>query len=211
VHRQWDPSAYSREFVGLLIETNERMSMLISHLIIGYEGFNLISEYLCKGQCQITSRIKFLKNSEKHLNEKSFFSFLKSLSLFSCFYGIYPGELTSMYLLTYNLIYLYISVLIISEEKKLIKLMNIFGLNPIVYWSSRFALDLILSNLYSLILYSINSFNDENESNETKLTFKQMINSNNILIKNKFYFFSFILSFTTLPFLYVITRKLFSQ
>ena len=153
VHRKWDLSAYSNEFMGLFIENNERISILTSHLIIGYESLSLISKYLCENQCQIKSRLRFVQNIENKLNEKSFFTFVKSLSLFSCFYGIYPGEYTLLYLITYYLIYLYISILIISSNNQLIRLMNISGLHPIIYWISRFSFDFILTIIYSFFLY----------------------------------------------------------
>jgi len=178
---------------------------LTSHLIIGYEAFSLVSQYLCRGQCSTKTRLKFVKNPKDKLNDKTFLSFLKSLSLFSCFYGIYPGELTEIYLLTYYLIYLYISILIISEGEELRKLMQIFGLHPIIFWTARYFFDLILSTFYSFFLYFIYSLNDEEDSYRINLTFQQIIDKNNLQIKKKFFTFTFIISSTTLPFIYLIT------
>src|SRR4051812_5104559 len=107
VRRRSNLNAYSREYLSIYIEENERMSILTSHLIIGYEGFSLISELLCKGRCSIKSTMKYLSNPNEKLEKKNLFSFLKSLSLFSCFYGIYPGEYTQIYLLNMYLINLY--------------------------------------------------------------------------------------------------------
>jgi hypothetical protein len=205
VRRQSDLNAYSNEYFGLLFENSETISILSSHLIIGYEAFSLVSQYLCRGQCSTKTRLIFVKNPKDKLNDKNFLSFLKSFSLFSCFYGIYPGELTEIYLLTYYLIYLYISILIINEGEELRKLMKIFGLHPIIYWTSRYFFDLILSTFYSLFIYFIYSLNDEEDFYQNNLTFQQILNKNNFQIKNKFFTFTFIISATTLPFIYLIT------
>ena len=205
MHRKSNTSTYSNEYFGLLIEGSETITLLTSHLIIGYEPLGLASACLCRGQCYIKTRLKFVKNPQDKLNDKSFLVFLKSLSFISCFYGSLPGEKTEIYLLTYYLIYFYVSLLIISEDRQLIKLMQVFGLHPIIYWTSRFCFDLILSTIYSFILYFIYSLNDQDNFKENDLTLQRISERNNLRIKNKFYPLTFIISTTTLPFIYLIT------
>jgi hypothetical protein len=195
--------------MGLLFENNERISMLTSHLISGYEPFSLVSPYLCRGECSISTRLKFIKNRQNNLNEKNLFSFIKLFSLLSCFYGIYPGESTLIYLLTYYLIYIYLSILILIEGKQFLSLMRIFGLHPIIYWTSTYLFHWILTMFYSFILYEIFSFNDQQEfyqqENSNSLTFRQIINKTNLQIKNRFFLLTSIITATTLPFIYLIT------
>ncbi|CAF3285586.1 unnamed protein product, partial [Rotaria sp. Silwood2] len=65
-----DPYTYSNEFIGLLFENNEKLSILTSHLIIGYEPLNLISNYLSKGKYNIKTNLKFLENNQNESNKK---------------------------------------------------------------------------------------------------------------------------------------------
>ncbi|CAF4148853.1 unnamed protein product, partial [Rotaria sp. Silwood1] len=70
-----DPSAFSNEFIG-------------------YEPSNLISNYLSKGKYNKKTNLKFLENDQNELDKKSFLLFIENLSLFSCYYGILPDQLT---------------------------------------------------------------------------------------------------------------------
>ncbi|CAF4647017.1 unnamed protein product, partial [Rotaria sp. Silwood2] len=126
-----NPFSYSNEFIGLLFENSEKLSILTSHLIIGYEPFNLISDYFSQGKYLIKTNLKFLENNQYEFDKKSLLLFIENLSLFSCYYGILPGQLTEIYLLTYYLIYFYITILILNEDDKLNKLMKTFGLHLI--------------------------------------------------------------------------------
>ncbi|CAF3971503.1 unnamed protein product [Rotaria sp. Silwood1] len=103
-----DPSAFSNEFIG-------------------YEPFNLISNYLSKGKYNKKTNLKFLENDQNELDKKSFLLFIENLSLFSCYYEILPDQLTEIYLLTYYLIFFYITILILNEDSRLNKLMKTFG------------------------------------------------------------------------------------
>jgi hypothetical protein len=174
-------------------------------MIIGYEVLSLVSQILCEGRCSTKTNLKFIRNPEEKFDDKNLFSFVKNFSLFSCFYGIYPGELTEIYLLTYNLIYLYISILLISEKAEFVSLMRIFGLHPIVYWTSRYLFDLILSFIYSFYLYWIFSLNDEEDFYSNNLTFEQIMKKNNLKIKNEFFILNIFISASILPFIYLIT------
>ena len=206
-HRKWLDNAYFQEYFGILFESTEAVSVLTSHLIIGYEPFSIINQYICRGKCSILTRLKFVQNPSNKLNEKTFFSFLKILSLFSCFYLIYPGEYTLFYVLTYYFIYIYITILIINEGQQFIRLMKIFGLHPIIYWTGRYLFDLILTLIYTLIIYSIFSLNcsEEPTGKDSSLSFKQMIDQNNHRMKVKFFSFTFVIASTTLPVMYLIT------
>lgn len=201
--RQFDCSSYSNEYLALLFKDSETISILKSHLINGYQSFHLISQYFCHGQCSIKSQLKFIENPKTKLNEKSFLSFMKTFSILSCFYGIYPGELSELYLLTYYLIYFYISILILDEKKEFRKLMQIFGLHPIIYWTSTFIFHFILTLFYSIFIYFIYSLNDNHLEKENK--FEEIIKKNNLIIKEKFFQLNLILSITILPFIYLIT------
>ena len=106
-HRESNVHEYTREYFVMYYESEERISILTSHLITGYEAFSLSSQILCGGKCSIKTNFKFNKNPKAKIMERSFLSFFRSLSLFSCFYVIYPLELSEIYLLTYHLIYLY--------------------------------------------------------------------------------------------------------
>ncbi|UJR24690.1 hypothetical protein I4U23_006063 [Adineta vaga] len=207
-HRQWSENAYTQEYFGILFETSEIISILTSHLIIGYEPFSLISQYSCHGQCSILTRLKFIKNPSNKFNDKTFLDFLKSFSVFSCFYLIYPGEYTLFYLVTYYFIYIYITILLINEDQQFIKLMKIFGLHPIIYWTGRYIFDLLLTLVYSWIIYFIFSMNNQKESNENEssLSLKQIMNENNNEIKNRFFSLTFLIASTTLPTIYLITK-----
>ena len=149
--------------------------------------------------------LKFVENPSKKLAEKSFFSFVKNLSLFSCFYGTYPGELTQIYLLTYCLIYLYISVLIISEKEEFRSLLRIFGLHPIVYWTSRYFFDLIVASIYAFYLFWIFSLNEKEENSQSK--FEEILQENNLKMKKEFFLLTFVLSASILPIVYLLTSK----
>lgn len=186
------------------------MFVLTSHLIIGYEGFSLISDLLCQGKCLIKSQMKFLSNPNEKFPKKNFFSFLKSLSLFSCFYGIYPGEYTQIYLFNYYLIHFYLSILLISEKIEFRNLMQIFGLHPFISWTSRFFFDFILTIIYSFYLYLIFSFDHQDNINENSMmTFEYILKKNNLKMKKDFFLFSFLLPICNLPFIYLITSKNF--
>ncbi|CAF1266993.1 unnamed protein product [Rotaria sp. Silwood1] len=205
MRRKSDSFSYSNEYIGLLFEKNEIISILTSHLIIGYEPFNLISDYICQGKCFIKTYFKFIEYNINEYDKKSFLVFIENLSLFSCYYGILPGQLTEIYLLTYYFIFFYITILIINEDKQLNKLMKTFGLHPIIYWTSRFFLDFFLTIIYSFYLLFIYSLNDHfNQFNQNK--FQQIIYYNNIKIKFFFYSITFIISASTLPFIYLITK-----
>ena len=206
VRRQWNEMSYSNEYFGLFIENNEKISMLTSHLIIGYEPLSLLSQISCEKQYSIKTSLKFVQNHRNQLMEKSFLSFVKSFSLFSCFYGILPGEFRQIDLLTFDLIYFYISLLILNEDKHLNELMQINGLHPIVNWSSKYFSHLILSQFYSLFMYFISSFNDEQQL-KINSTFEEILRQTNLQTKNKFYLCSFVLSTTTLPFIYLLTSE----
>jgi len=85
--------------------------------------------------------------------------------------------------------------------------MKIFGLHPIIYWTSTFIFHFILSIFYSFFIYFIYSLNDQQDFYQNNLTFQQILNKNNFQIKNKFFQFTFIISAPTLPFIYLITSK----
>ncbi|CAF3865527.1 unnamed protein product [Rotaria magnacalcarata] len=203
--RKRNLNSYSNEYIGLLIDNNNnRLSILRSHLIMGYEAFYFISKYICQRKCLIKTKIKFIENNLNHFEEKSLLFFIKNLSLFSCFYGILPGELTEIYLLTYYFIYFYITFLLMNEDKNLNQLMSIFGLNSIIYWTSKYFFDLILSLFYSFTLLFIYSLNEQNRFYfENK--FQEIIYKNNSEIRKKFYSITFFISASTLPFIYIIT------
>ncbi|CAF5095933.1 unnamed protein product [Rotaria sp. Silwood1] len=129
-----DPSAFSNEFIG-------------------YEPFNLISNYLSKGKYNKKTNLKFLENDQNELDKKSFLLFIENLSLFSCYYEILPDQLTEIYLLTYYLIFFYITILILNEDSRLNKLMKTFGLHPIIYWTGRFYFNYILFILSFIYLF----------------------------------------------------------
>lgn len=188
--------------MGFIFDNNENISILTSHLIIGYEPFSLITKHICFNKCFIKNNFKFIENNQNKLNEKTFLNFLKNLSFLTCFYGILPGELTEIYLLTYFLIYFYITILIINEENQLNNLMKIFGLNSLIRWTARYLFDLILIQIYSFYLLLIFSINFQ----ECKLNhFQNLIYENNRLIKNIFYSINFIITASTLPFIYILT------
>ncbi|CAF3658697.1 unnamed protein product [Adineta steineri] len=201
-------SRYLNEYLGIFIENADKICVLTSHLLIGYEWLPVIIEYFCKGLCRISSELIFLENNLNKKMQINFIEFIKNFSLFSCFYLIYPGEKSLFYLLTYYLIYIYIFILLNYENKQLIKLLKIFGLNPLIYWTSNYFFHLFLTSFYSFIIYFIFSFNQYHQTNSLSLslTLKQILYENNIFIEKNFFLLTFIISLSTLPFIYLITK-----
>lgn len=206
VHRERDVGSYCREYLSIYVE-EKKMTMLTSHLIIGYEGLSLISELLCEGKCSIRTKLKSLSNPKEKLEKKNVFSFLKSLSLFSCIYGIYPGELSEVYLLNVNLLNMYLSILLLSEKREVRSLMQIFGLHPMIFWTSRFCFDFVISLIYSFYLWKVFSWNDGEILQGNSMTFEQILKEKNLKMKKEFFLNSFILSVTNLPFVYLMTSS----
>ena len=167
----------------------------------------MLSYLLCEGKCEIKSEMKYLSNPNEKNEKKNIFSFLKSFSLFSCFYGIYPGEYTEIYLLNTNLINMYISIMIISEKKEFRSLMQIFGLHPFIYWISTFSFHFLLSIVYSFYLYLIFSFNDHQNLVQNNLTFEFLLKKSNLEMKKGFFLYSFVNSITNIPFIYLMTSS----
>ena len=200
--RRVDLNSYIRDCVGLLIDGERSISLLTSHLLIGYESIHFLSNYFCQNQCSIRTHFRFRStNKTKRRTNRSLFSILKVFSLLSCFYGIYPGEFTEIDLLIVNLISIYLIILIRSESKDLVDLMKIFGLNSTLNFLSNYLFCLILTVIYSLIVYSFVVY-FPNESNNNK---------NESLIRQRFYLLTFVNYLSLLPFLFWISKSITNE
>ena len=202
--RRWlSPVSYSSDHVGLLFGVNG-VSVLTSHLIVGYHSVGLSVSYLCGDVCSLISRLRFVGNVSRQLNGTSFISFLSTFSACSCFYSIFPGDRSEIDYFSWQLLIFFIVLLLVGEGGEFRRLMQIFGLHPLVHWTGRLLFDLFFTLFYSFLLYFISSQNEESSSS---LNVHSLQHQTNIEVKKRFYLFSGILSLTTLPFVYLLSSK----
>ena len=216
--RQWDPSVYANEYVGIFFESHEKISVLRSHLIVGYEPLSLTSDYFCRGKCQIRSRLKFVSNDRRSSIDQSMSSMFQMLSLFSCFYAILPGRSSELDLLTFHLIYFYCIVLLLSQGKDFHRLMQIFGLHPIVRWTATLVFHLLLSQCYALIVHALallthrfDASKPVSANNGSHLTLDHFRRQTDSDVQRRFFLGTWIVASSTLPFVSLLSSEIRSR
>lgn len=200
--------------MGIFFESHEKISVLRSHLIVGYEPLSLTADYLCRGKCQIRSRLKFVSNDRHSSVDPSMSSMFQMLSLFSCFYGILPGRSSELDLLTFHLIYFYSIVLLLSQDKDFHRLMQIFGLHPIVRWTATLFFHLLLSQCYTFIVHALALVTNRYDapkpisaSNASHLTLDYFRRQTDDDVQRRFYLGTWIMATSTLPFVSLLSSE----
>jgi hypothetical protein len=213
--RQRDSNSYSNEPFGLLLQSGGRISLVTSHLMSADVPFAFATDYVCADRCSIATRLRLLSDARTRMEPHSVASLVRTLSVFGCFYSTLPGDATYVHYLSCQLIFFYISVLIIGEGKQLRGLLHIFGLHPIVHWTSRFVFDCLLSSVVRLLVFvvgacwsaaalpsshlsrsvfAVNDLNDVRRRNSEQA-------------EKNFYLFHWLVPVSTLPFVYLLTGE----
>ncbi|CAF0751595.1 unnamed protein product [Didymodactylos carnosus] len=206
-----DPYTYSTVHFGFFMDKPNEIEYVNSHLTLGYEALNIAMNILYKEAIEdhnsgilIKSKLLYRINPNDQMMEANFLNFIQIYGRF-CLSIANPPELLILELLSYYLIFFYISVFVISEKKDhFLHLLHIFGLHPLMYWSSRYLVDLLICGIFILINWSVyEGYNHLYLGEEKSHTIQKQ---NEVILYRKYYQLVIVICINILPFVYLLSK-----